>query len=95
MQEWFEADAADGFWISPNLEEGGIDDFVDGVVPILQDRGLFHRDYAGTPSATTSAHRHNTGSIRASPSDPPTTLPRTPSSTSTSMTTDDAYEENQ
>ncbi|RWZ67937.1 LLM class flavin-dependent oxidoreductase [Labedella populi] len=48
MQEWFEADAADGFWILPDLEEGGVDDFVDGVVPILQDRGLFHHDYEGT-----------------------------------------------
>lgn len=48
MQEWFEADAADGFWILPDTEEYGIDAFVDGVVPILQDRGLFHRDYEST-----------------------------------------------
>jgi len=45
MQEWFEAGAADGFWISPDVYEDGIDAFVDGVVPILQERGLFHRDY--------------------------------------------------
>ncbi|MGV0110658.1 NtaA/DmoA family FMN-dependent monooxygenase [Arthrobacter sp. CP30] len=74
MQEWFEADAADGFWISPDLEEGVIDDFVDGVVPILQDRGLFHRDYAGTPSATTSAHRH-TGTRRGRSARRPVTRP--------------------
>lgn len=48
MQEWFEAGAADGFWISPDVYDDGIDAFVDGVVPILQERGLFHRDYAGT-----------------------------------------------
>lgn len=48
MQEWFEAGAADGFWISPDVYADGIDAFVDEVVPILQDRGLFHRDYAGT-----------------------------------------------
>ncbi|AYJ84939.1 LLM class flavin-dependent oxidoreductase (plasmid) [Sphingomonas paeninsulae] len=48
MQAWFEAGAADGFWISPDVYEDGIDTFVDGVVPILQERGLFHRDYAGT-----------------------------------------------
>jgi len=48
MQEWFEAGAADGFWISPDVYEDGVDAFVDGVVPILQDRGLFHQDYEGT-----------------------------------------------
>ncbi|MBD3739372.1 MAG: NtaA/DmoA family FMN-dependent monooxygenase [Stenotrophomonas sp.] len=48
MQEWFEAGAADGFWLSPDVFEDGIDAFVDGVVPILQERGLFHRDYEGT-----------------------------------------------
>lgn len=45
MQEWFEAGAADGFWLSPNSYEHDIDAFVDGVVPILQERGLFHTDY--------------------------------------------------
>ncbi|MEV4951323.1 NtaA/DmoA family FMN-dependent monooxygenase [Paenarthrobacter nitroguajacolicus] len=47
MQEWFEAGAVDGFWVSPDVYEDGIDAFVDGVVPILQDRGLFHREYDG------------------------------------------------
>lgn len=47
MQEWFEADAVDGFWVSPDVYEDGIDAFVDGVVPILQGRGLFHREYEG------------------------------------------------
>jgi len=47
MQEWFEAGAADGFWISPDINSDGIDAFVDEVVPILQERGLFHYDYAG------------------------------------------------
>lgn len=48
MQEWFDAGAVDGFWVSPDVYDDGIDAFVDGVVPILQDRGLFHRDYDGT-----------------------------------------------
>lgn len=48
MQAWFEAEAADGFWLSPDVYEDGIDAFVDGVVPILQERGLFHLDYQGT-----------------------------------------------
>jgi FMN-dependent oxidoreductase (nitrilotriacetate monooxygenase family) len=47
MQAWFEADAADGFWVVPDVYEDGIDAFVDGVVPILQERGLFHREYEG------------------------------------------------
>lgn len=47
MTEWFEAGAADGFWLSPDVYEDGIDDFVDGVVPILQERGIFHTDYEG------------------------------------------------
>ena len=48
MQERFEAGAADGFWISIDAYEDGIDTFVDEVVPILQERGLFHTDYEGT-----------------------------------------------
>ena len=48
MQHWFEAEAADGFWVAPDVYHDGLDDFVDGVVPILQQRGLFHLDYAGT-----------------------------------------------
>ncbi|WP_188852347.1 NtaA/DmoA family FMN-dependent monooxygenase [Aureimonas glaciei] len=48
MQEWFEAEAVDGFWVSPDVYDDGIDAFVDGVIPILQDRGLFHREYEGT-----------------------------------------------
>jgi len=47
MQAWFEAGAADGFWISPDVNSDGIDAFVDEVVPILQERGLFHQDYEG------------------------------------------------
>ena len=47
MQEWFEAGACDGFWVSIDINEDGIDTFVDEVVPLLQERGLFHHDYEG------------------------------------------------
>jgi FMN-dependent oxidoreductase (nitrilotriacetate monooxygenase family) len=47
MQEWFEAGAADGFWISADVNSDGIDAFVDEVIPVLQERGLFHKDYKG------------------------------------------------
>lgn len=48
LQTWFEAGAADGFNIMPPYLPGGLDDFVDLVVPILQQRGLFRTDYTAT-----------------------------------------------
>ena len=48
LQEWFEAGAADGFWITPDVYEDGVDAFVDEVVPILQERGVYPNDYEGT-----------------------------------------------
>ncbi|MFC7474703.1 LLM class flavin-dependent oxidoreductase [Dankookia sp. GCM10030260] len=48
LQEWFEGRAADGFNILPAWFPGAFDEFVDQVVPILQRRGLFRTDYAGT-----------------------------------------------
>jgi FMN-dependent oxidoreductase (nitrilotriacetate monooxygenase family) len=48
LEEWFVAGAADGFNIMPPWFPGAFDDFVDEVVPILQQRGLFRRDYEGS-----------------------------------------------
>ena len=48
MQEWFEAGACDGFSLAIDVYADGIDTFVDEVVPLLQERGLFHTDYEGT-----------------------------------------------
>lgn len=48
MQEWFESGVVDGFWVAVDVYRDGIDTFVDEVVPILQDRGLFHREYEGS-----------------------------------------------
>ena len=47
MQEWLETDASDGFTIMFPYLPGGLDDFVDKVVPELQRRGIFRRDYEG------------------------------------------------
>ncbi len=47
LQEWFASDAADGFNIMPPYFHEGFDDFVDLVVPILQERGLYRREYPG------------------------------------------------
>jgi len=48
LEQWFVEGAADGFNILPAYFPGGLDDFVDLVVPELQRRGLFRRDYEGT-----------------------------------------------
>ncbi|WP_022929400.1 NtaA/DmoA family FMN-dependent monooxygenase [Patulibacter americanus] len=47
LQAWLEADAADGFWISPDIYEDGVDGFVDEVVPELRRRGIFPEEYVG------------------------------------------------
>ncbi len=47
LEEWFTQDAADGFNIMPPFLPGGLADFVDLVVPILQRRGLFRTEYTG------------------------------------------------
>jgi FMN-dependent oxidoreductase (nitrilotriacetate monooxygenase family) len=47
LEAWFRAGAADGFNVMPPYFPGQFDTFVDGVVPVLQERGLFRADYAG------------------------------------------------
>lgn len=48
LEEWFENGAADGFNIMPPYLPGGLDDFVDLVIPELQNRGLFRKEYTGS-----------------------------------------------
>ncbi|RBO88966.1 hypothetical protein DFR74_108191 [Nocardia puris] len=48
LQAWFTGGAADGFNIMPPYLPGGLDDFVDQVVPILRERGLFRTEYTAT-----------------------------------------------
>ena len=47
MEHWFRAGAADGFNVMPAWLPGSLTDFVDGVVPELQRRGLFRTAYEG------------------------------------------------
>ncbi|MFD7611461.1 LLM class flavin-dependent oxidoreductase [Streptomyces sp. NPDC059828] len=47
LEEWFTQGAADGFNIMPPHLPGGLEDFVDQVVPELQRRGLFRTAYTG------------------------------------------------
>lgn len=48
MQEWLEREACDGFNVMFPYLPGGLDDFVDKVVPELQRRGIFRTEYEGT-----------------------------------------------
>ncbi|MBV8188668.1 MAG: LLM class flavin-dependent oxidoreductase [Alphaproteobacteria bacterium] len=47
LERWFLAGAADGFNVMPPFFPAQFDAFVDLVLPILQERGLFRTEYAG------------------------------------------------
>jgi FMN-dependent oxidoreductase (nitrilotriacetate monooxygenase family) len=48
INEFVQADAADGYILVPHITPDGLAPFVDKVVPLLQERGVFRTDYAGT-----------------------------------------------
>jgi FMN-dependent oxidoreductase (nitrilotriacetate monooxygenase family) len=48
IEDWFADGAADGFNIMPPLLPAQLDVFSAQVIPILQRRGLFRTEYAGT-----------------------------------------------
>jgi FMN-dependent oxidoreductase (nitrilotriacetate monooxygenase family) len=48
MEERFRANGADGFNIMPATLPGGLDDFIELVLPELRRRGLFRDDYEAT-----------------------------------------------
>ena len=47
MQVWFEAGVADGFNLMPPTLPGSLDDFVELIVPEMQRRGIFRKEYEG------------------------------------------------
>jgi FMN-dependent oxidoreductase (nitrilotriacetate monooxygenase family) len=47
LEEWFTTGIADGFMIQPAYFPAAFDEFVDKVVPELQRRELFRREYSG------------------------------------------------
>jgi FMN-dependent oxidoreductase (nitrilotriacetate monooxygenase family) len=47
IDELVQADASDGFILVPHITPGGLDEFADTVVPVLQERGVFRADYEG------------------------------------------------
>ncbi len=48
MEEWLTGGGSDGFNVLFSHVPGGLDDFVDKVVPELQRRGIFRTEYEGT-----------------------------------------------
>ena len=48
FEEWFTKPSADGFVIGGTHMPGAFEDFVEIVVPELQRRGLFRKEYTGT-----------------------------------------------
>ncbi|MGQ4434141.1 MULTISPECIES: NtaA/DmoA family FMN-dependent monooxygenase [unclassified Streptomyces] len=48
LETFVRQDAADGFVLLPHLTPGGLDEFVDRVVPLLQERRVFRTEYRGT-----------------------------------------------
>lgn len=48
IDELVQADASDGFILVPHITPGGLDEFADTVVPLLQERGVYRTEYEGT-----------------------------------------------
>jgi FMN-dependent oxidoreductase (nitrilotriacetate monooxygenase family) len=48
INDYVQADAADGYILVPHITPAGLDPFVDKVVPLLQERGTYPADYTGT-----------------------------------------------
>jgi FMN-dependent oxidoreductase (nitrilotriacetate monooxygenase family) len=47
IDRYIQADACDGFILVPHLTPQGLDDFVDQVVPLLQERKAYRSEYSG------------------------------------------------
>ncbi|HEU4841886.1 MAG TPA: NtaA/DmoA family FMN-dependent monooxygenase [Ilumatobacteraceae bacterium] len=48
IDEFVQLDGADGVILVPHITPLGLDDFVDDVVPLLQERGVFRSEYETT-----------------------------------------------
>ena len=48
MNDFVQRDGCDGFVLAPHLTPTGLDDFVDDVVPLLQERGVLRHEYETT-----------------------------------------------
>lgn len=63
IDHYVQQDAADGFILVPHLTPHGLDEFVDKVIPELQERGSFRTEYTGTTLRDHLGlrHPHRTG----------------------------------
>jgi FMN-dependent oxidoreductase (nitrilotriacetate monooxygenase family) len=69
IDRYVQADACDGFILVPHLTPAGLDEFVEKVVPELQNRGSFRSEYSGTTLRSHLGLRHphhETEGVRAS-----------------------------
>ncbi|MDL5160082.1 LLM class flavin-dependent oxidoreductase [Actinomycetospora termitidis] len=48
IDDFVQSNASDGFVLVPHITPGGMDPFVDQVVPLLQEKGSFRSSYEGT-----------------------------------------------
>jgi hypothetical protein len=48
METWFSSGACDGFNVQPPYMMDGFNAITDKLIPVLQERGLFRREYEGT-----------------------------------------------
>ena len=69
IDAFVQADGSDGFILGSHLTPTGLDEFVDRVVPLLQERGSLRSDYTG------GTLRENLGIATASPAHQPAKPP--------------------
>ncbi len=48
INRFVQEDASDGFILVPHITPGGLDEFADKVVPLLQERDVFRSEYEGS-----------------------------------------------
>jgi alkanesulfonate monooxygenase SsuD/methylene tetrahydromethanopterin reductase-like flavin-dependent oxidoreductase (luciferase family) len=48
INDYVQADAADGFILVPHITPDGLGEFAEKVVPLLQEKGVFRTEYSGT-----------------------------------------------
>ncbi|MFF9813151.1 NtaA/DmoA family FMN-dependent monooxygenase [Streptomyces sp. NPDC014006] len=65
INDLVQADASDGFILVPHITPGGLDEFADTVVPLLQEQGVFRTDYEGTTLRDHLGLAHPDDAVRA------------------------------
>lgn len=69
IDNYVQSNACDGFILVPHITPTGLDEFIDTVIPELQERGSFRTEYSGTTLRSHLGLRHphhRTEGVRAS-----------------------------